>query len=228
MNGLFGTEEFINHHLEFQPILEILFQNTQYFTRRQIIEFLETQIEIWLRQRKKLPLFFITYPKKIGSEYYYYHLFRDKFPEHRLLNLKDTVQFPDEYEVVYPDDWVLTGIRTTDVLELWKPRLPGRVHWTLIMGLMSEKFRNSLSGITTYVGYPIQHSLRDLISHLDSELVEKFYLTFNDGYQTAYPVHLEYKISRSKGCFDSIYLRCRDIPNKDFMIEIEKIYQKEL
>lgn len=231
MNGLRETDAVINLYPRFAEILTILFNQTEYFTRLEVEQLLISAISDWVRLRPSIPCYIITYPKKIGSEFYYYHRLNHLFPDHILLNPNQmsSLKVDQEIELVYIDDWVLTGIRTSDVVNFWKSIIPesARVQWTVVIGLMSKSFRRK-TPMTAWVGREITASLLELIEHLSLELIYDFYLTFNEGNMTAFPVHLEYKIPRTKGSFEAIYLQCRNRPNKDFMDEIIPLYQEYL
>lgn len=63
-------------------------------------------------------------------------------------------------------------------------------------------------------------------NNISKELSQQFYNTFNpDSEEPTYPIHLDYKISNNFGSYPNIYLRCRDIPIKNFMKETEDYFK---
>lgn len=245
--------DFIAQHPKFTKILDLLFQNTQYYTRQQILVDLQEKIQQWKAEREQIPLFVVLSPLKIGSEYYYYHYFRNQLPPHTLIIHQIPSTIPDLAEFLFLDDWILTGTRATDTFlnivyldeDHENPRYPDSVHTLTIITsiatpeaekLKSTEYRDYLwLNLTVNVNLyyvNLVDTFRNLLEangygiafSPERSLMHQFYKTFNDSKYTAYPIHLDYKIANTDGSFPLIYAKCRTPPVKDFMTEIIEIY----
>lgn len=117
-SGLKPIEEcqkFFDENPEFDSILRFLFQSTVYITREEILIDIENNINRWLSSRNlERPLYVTLKEGKIGSEYYFYHHFKHLLPKHTLIWKTFPDDIPDGSEILYIDDWSLSGVQMRD------------------------------------------------------------------------------------------------------------------
>lgn len=236
-------QELISKYPKYAEIFQILFENTQYFTREEILRDLEREINLWLQNRENLPLYIILPSHKIGSEYYFYYHFRNLLPEHTII--RDVYpEITEKSEFLFLDDWSLTGTNILNWLDKTFitdpdeeiPRYPGINHkLTIIVSIITEWAMERFNDpdeigyfsfepeITIYYTHIVPKFL-DLLqsSGINRKLSLEFFKVFNDSLATAYPVHLDYKIANVHGSFPTIYGPCRNPPDRQFMDEIKK------
>lgn len=138
-------QKFFNDNSNFDSILRLLFENTLYITRTQILEDLKNSIERWRNERENKPLYITLKTGKIGSEYYFYYTLKHLLPEHKLILNIIPRDIEDGAEILYLDDWSLTGIHMQESYNriFYKckkyPRYPKiKLNYTVITSIMSE------------------------------------------------------------------------------------------
>lgn len=154
-------KDFFDENLIFSSILKLLFENTFYITRVQILNDLKNNIEKWIIEREDRPLYVVLNSNKIGSEHYFYYTLKYLLPEHKLIisinNNKTDIL--DGGEILYLDDWSLTGVHMESIYEsifyrsrrLNIQRFPGRkFHFTCITSIMSDRSINIFKPLYTY------------------------------------------------------------------------------
>lgn len=136
---------------KFSKIFQILFNNTQYYRRSQIITDLENEIEQWKRERSNIPLYVVLPIQKIGSEHYFYYQLKNRLPKHSII-LNVFPQINEESELLYLDDWSLTGYHCwqafNDIIFIdedhEKPRYPNvLLKCTIIVSITSNEVLTS-------------------------------------------------------------------------------------
>lgn len=243
-----------NKSNKFSKIIKILFDNTQYYTRKTILKDLELNINKWKNERQNLPLYVILPVGKIGSEYYFYYHFKKILPKHKLiLNVFPSIN--EESELLYLDDWSLTGhhcwnafndviFTDEDHQNFRYPNIP--LKCTVIVSITTNE---SLKFFTDdeNLGFIPQCNFNYYYSHIirkfndilidngfnyepfdfknDFILICDFYEKYNCSKHTAYPVHLDYKIANVDGSFPNIYIHCRSKPVKTFMSDTHKYFE---
>lgn len=155
INGLSSIEEcqeFFDDNSEFDSILRFLFENTLYITREEILLDLEENINRWKIEREDRSLYVTLNDGKIGSEYYFYYTLKHLLPRHQLIigDIPNDIQ--DGSEILYLDDWSLTGINMRhsysrifyddfdENLGFSTRRLPNKsLHFTAILSIMTDR-----------------------------------------------------------------------------------------
>lgn len=111
-----SCSEIIDKNEKFRKIFDILFHETKYFTREEITDSLEYLIQKWLLERDPVKLYVILKNDKIGSEHYFYYHFRHLLPEHTVIH-KYLKEVNEDIEMLYMDDWVLSGQHMKSTIE---------------------------------------------------------------------------------------------------------------
>lgn len=216
MNGLSYNYNFVNQHYDLKPILDIIFEETKYFTREEILTDLLLNIEYWKIERENVPLYVILDTAKIGSEYYYYYTLKDFFPEHKLVIDNYPENIEDGSEILYMDDWVLTGTHVLnqfnrflqyDEYDEYYPRYPDRkLKLTVIVSIISNEamtlvnliasgFSDS-SVVSNFYYTNIVRRFSDILNDYiqDKNLILKFFLRFcGDQYLENFYSNIDHK-----------------------------------
>jgi hypothetical protein len=241
-NGLDSTKyaEFSEKYPEHRPILDILFRETQYYTLAQIMTMLTDSIRSFISQRDPMkPLVIVMYIDKIGSEQYFYNACRHLLPPHYIHfqtnnNRLAKITVPTDLLVI--DDWSLSGCNlygTFDNIlcecdQYKNPMITLNAVVAITTLPAIEGFIRTFEPLETKFYYStVVPSLAAILieSNEGAEQIitymqrKQFYNYFSpDIQETAYPIHLDYKVANQFGSYPNIYLPCRHTePNKEFM-----------
>ncbi len=243
--------QLVKKYPQFAEIFEILFNNTQYYTRQQVSGAITRQIHRWLHERQPLPLFVILTSGKIGSEHYFYYHFKDQLPKHQIIS--NETEFAKELsvyeamEVLFLDDWCLSGVNTAGSFESiayknLKQLQSKSMMFTSIFAIstllcsqtLESLLADSYSNVTSRIYSDVIVERFDVILKnsgqiFDHKLLTEFTKTFSpDTEDFAFPIHLDYKVANQFGSYPTIYLMCRDPPNKDFIKEVEEYFKGKI
>ena len=107
-------KDLMSQYPDLKEIFNLLFENTKYFTTQQVKNALLKQIEIWKEKRIPKKLYVLMSPYKVGSEQYFYYIFKDILPEHELIFIDEAIDIYKDHsdigvEILFLDDWSLSG-----------------------------------------------------------------------------------------------------------------------
>jgi hypothetical protein len=225
---------------KFVTIFDILFENTYYFTRQEILKSLTHNILLWKKFRKDVPLFVVMDNTKIGSDNYYYYHFKNLLPKHKIILSRNEIP-NKQIEILHIDDWSLTGI---NMIKLFEPLIDNTynrkdstfIKLTCIIAISTNECNNAmyeLSGIQNieydiYSNYNVENLEYILCKNLISdELINNFLREFLVNSEiNVYPVQLEYKSTDIKSLDQSIYMKCSK--NKDDLCQSHQIEKSNL
>jgi hypothetical protein len=212
--------EFIADNHQYKNILDPLLANTVYFTQQQVLDGIEKLITHWKSMRPNIPLYVNQAYDKSGSEHWLYGTFRDILPPHKVI-FRGTKDLPDACEILFLDDWCITGANMAGTMEEILYKNPNTVNTkftaTVLVFCRTDFCHHSLDEILPY--YPnlqvsISHEVivPTFVPNVDVEIGEQFLRTFvPDTRAWASAVHLEYKANHF-GSYGEIYRKCRSTP----------------
>ena len=109
---------FVERHIKYAKILKSLFTQTQYFTTNYIIKSSNELINEWLDSYKsERQLYVPLIQKKDGSEKWLYEINKHILPPHTVINYKDISTLSDKCDILFIDDWCLSGINCAIVID---------------------------------------------------------------------------------------------------------------
>jgi hypothetical protein len=206
---------FVEEHIKYAKILKSLFTQTQYFTTNYIIKSSNELINEWLNNYKsERPLFIPLMKKRDSSEKWLYEINKHILPPHTIINYEDISLLPIECDILFMDDWCLSGNNCAGVIDdityelKYKLKKNVLINFYVVSVIMTEFATNHIKKIhkNTFVYYK---NKIEIFKDLSLEFND-FIKTFQpDTEWTAYPVHLEYKIANQFGSFNKIYSKCR-------------------
>ena len=205
---------------KYKQIFDLLFEYTHYYTKREIIHDIYENIMNWKEIRRKIPLFVIIDNNKIGSDHYYYYHFKDILPKHKIILSSNEISDDNDVELLYIDDWSLTGL---NMIKLFEP-LINRKHRTseiLLTCIISistiacntaiMEFKDNYNVSCNIYTSHIIKSFKSILNKMNipHELIYEFFEDFlTDSNIDIYPVQLEYKSITSDYSDQSIYSKC--------------------
>ncbi len=231
----------MDQHPKFQKIFNVLFDNTQYYTRQQVIDAIDRIITKWKTLRQDRPLYVLLTMNKIGSEHYLYYHFKNMLPPHEIISNPDIKI--NGGELVMIDDWCLSGNNLASSFEQIMYQIKDQVKDLIFTGIFAIATQSCLSTIRSVLhsSYPtisgkghvysdvkverFDHILKNSGQEFDPQLLNDFMKTFSPDIESfAFPVHLEYKVANQFGSYPTIYLMCREPPDRHFMTEVKTFF----
>jgi hypothetical protein len=213
------TDTFIANNSKYAEIIGEIISHTQYFTLSQVTIMLRRSIERWLSTRSPKPLYVCHTSLKLGSEDYFYNLFKHLLPKHRCITERSDSPV-GEYEIVCIDDWCLSGVNMISALDnlfYQNQKLATTdLEITCILAIATEGCSSLLKNLSTEWRdtYPVNVFYDTLIEPYEVKATPSLHQEFleifmPDTLSWAYAVHLEYKIANQFGSYETIYSQCR-------------------
>jgi len=165
------TKSVIEKYPKFSYLLNQLVIHTQYYTTIEVIEGIKSMILQWSQNRKSIPLFINAGRKKKSSSYWLYSTIKDLLPEHDLFLYGKTFDPDTEIEILFIDDWMLSGVNAASNFE-------DVLHRVLSLGDVKEKDDMSQE-IYHYKRNKITYTIISFISTNDSnEIINELFLDY--------------------------------------------------
>jgi hypothetical protein len=214
------VKSFLEKHQEFSDILSELFQQTVYYTTREVIDGIRRVVSRYIRERDAEVPLYVNLPASYGSERWIYKSVRDLLPPHEILTDIELIQ-DRKIDIVFMDDWILSGANACGQLEnaLWGTRgakVMPQVTYTVLTFISTREAQYALSSLCmkyyrkVTIKFMSEVTLEQFKPKSDELAFLKEFLPEVD--RCSYPVHLEYKVANQHGSFPTIYNRCRDTP----------------
>ena len=206
---------FVERHIKYAKILKSLFTQTQYFTTNYIIKSSNELINEWLDSYKsERQLYIPLIQKKDGSEKWLYEINKHILPPHTVINYKDISTLSDECDILFIDDWCLSGNNCASVIDDITYNLKNKfkrnvlINFYVVSVIMTENAIYQIKKIHKNTFFYYKNKI-DIFEDSSLEF-DDFIKTFQpDTEWSAHPVHLEYKIANQFGSFEKIYSKCR-------------------
>lgn len=226
------TESTILKYYRYKDVLIDLVKNTKYYTVDDILNGIQDSLISWNINRKNIPLYCFLHKSNKGSSVWLYRENLKFIPEHKkLYDITDLEKYINqEIEILYIDDWALSGIHLAGTFEELYPLLNygnnlyknNKIKYTFITfinTIESELLLHSLFDLYNINGSLIStHQLHPFITDkYDNKLIKEIHDQFAPDApfhnKLGYAVHLEYKVSNQFGTLELFYLKCRDVVN---------------
>lgn len=224
--------EFLLEHKRYFSIIDQILDNTKIYKERDVLDGILDLIVEWRKVRKQRPLYIIKRPDDTGSESWLYRKFKDQLPPHKSF-IPGMTDFPDEaIEVLFIDDWCLSGSHMAGQFENAFYMSPcKRAHCTIITYVCSSQARNLMKELETWYENIITTTMH-AIQNIDVFIPvrpdniclnewEILYERFLDEMQddtgaTAHAVIYDYKIANQFGTYEKIYKACFNLKLKPY------------
>jgi DNA-directed RNA polymerase beta' subunit len=232
---------FINKNIKYKEILIELFKNTKCIKKKDVIENIKNKLKLWKNQRENIKLY-INLIGKIGSEHWIYDEIKYLLPQHDII-LDENKLLCDNSEILYIDDWSLSGCNCCGILEglLYKNTKLNKyknIKYTTIFYISTKQSRDTLEDVIDYYKYinlNITYCIDimrfdDIIKNnkikFDSQLLRNFHIKFSpDTEFYSYPIVSDYKIPNQFASYPLIYENIFEI-DRLFMEDVYKKWHK--
>lgn len=226
LNGL-KYEVFQRMFLESKhpKLCELLYSKTNYFSEQDIFNYLTHNINLWLSERDNTkPLYVMMHGSYDNSTHLIYNYFKKILSSNHRLILESSIgEVNSEIDVIYIDDWILSGGQAFSNLKykLRECKNLSLITITFILAVCGSKsvnyFHQTFPHNVTklYTGVIIDDFMT--IATNEGFKVEEI-CEFMDGkYCHKYPVHSEISIPDGIGAFNSYYSNALiKYPRKNF------------